>query len=186
MVFSGAASKTSVHNDDLSHTQILAECSSLGGALWEDRAFSAQGDRALYLPRGSTARYNGGQKIKWLRPNEMTGAGSSVDFIRDGAESGDVIQGELGDCYLLGAMSSIASAGLLKRLVRNDQEVAADLAKGFITFTLYTFGDWVEVSVDTLLPVGPVRIEPVAAPETTPHRLAARLVANPATHPSTA
>lgn len=153
MVFGGGAgARTVVHNDDMSHTQILAECASLNGQLWEDRVFTAQGDRALYLQRGSTASFNGGKKVKWLRPTEVKGSSTAIDFIRDGAEAGDVIQGELGDCYLLGAMSSIAPAGLLKRLVRSDPEVAGDLAKGFITFTLYKFGDWVEVSVDTLLP----------------------------------
>ena len=141
-----------VCNDDLGRAQILEECARLGGALWEDKVFTAQGDRCIYLPRGSVAQYNGGKKIRWLRPSEIKGSSADIAFIKDGTEAGDVTQGELGDCYLLGAMSAIAAKDQLKRLVRSDAEVASDLAKGFISFTLYSFGEWVEVSVDTLLP----------------------------------
>ena len=52
--------------------------------------------------------------MRWLRPHEVTGAdASSIDLIKDGLTAGDVVQGELGDCYLLGAMSSIAARNLL-------------------------------------------------------------------------
>ncbi|KAL1529927.1 hypothetical protein AB1Y20_000855 [Prymnesium parvum] len=150
MVF--GSGKRRAHNDDLTRAQVLEECARLAGAPWEDPVFSAQGDRALYLRRNSTARYNNGLKIKWLRPEEINGATADISFIKDGIEAADVIQGELGDCYLLGAMASIASKQQLKRLVRSDAEVASDLAKGFITFTLYKYGEWVEVTVDTLVP----------------------------------
>jgi len=66
------------------------------------------------------------------------------------------VQGELGDCYLLGAMSSIAAAGyqgergaLLKRLIKTG---SVELGLGFVTFEMYSFGEWVETTVDTLLP----------------------------------
>eukprot|EP00965_Chrysotila_dentata_P213303 6187551-Pleurochrysis_carterae.AAC.3 len=36
---------------------------------------------------------------------------SQLELIKDGVEAGDVQQGELGNCYLLGAMSAIAAAG---------------------------------------------------------------------------
>ena len=65
-------------------------------------------------------------------------------------------QGELGDCYLLGAMSSIAAAtikgesgALLKKLIKTG---SAELGLGFVTFEMYSFGEWVETTVDTLLP----------------------------------
>ena len=94
MVFGGSSGgKTPVHNDDLSHTQILAECAKLGGQMWEDRVFTAQGNRALYLPRGSTAQYSGGNKIKWLRPHEVNGVTQEIALTRDGTDAGDVIQG---------------------------------------------------------------------------------------------
>ena len=148
----GSASSLRVHNDDLPRRAILDECDRLNGSLWEDRVFAAQGDHCLYLP-GSKTRYAGGQKIKWLRPNEVAGAGGKpIELIKDGADAGDVIQGELGDCYLLGAMSSIAAKGMLSRLLWSEADVAGDLKRGFITFKLYKFGEWVQVSVDTLLP----------------------------------
>lgn len=40
--------------------------------------------------------------IVWKRPNEIA---PSPQLIVDGVESGDVIQGALGDCYFLGAIS---------------------------------------------------------------------------------
>ena len=118
--------------------------------------------QALYKPR-STTKYNGGEPIRWLRPTEMHGAdasGASTRLIRGGMDAGDVEQGELGDCYLLGAMSAIAAATddsgvqgeLFYKLLRNRDGADDDLKKGFCTFLLYKFGTWAEVTVDTLLP----------------------------------
>ena len=53
-------------------------------------------------------------------------------------------------------MSSIAAAthrgvpgALLKRLIKTG---SAELGLGFVTFEMYSFGEWVETTVDTLLP----------------------------------
>ena len=121
--------------------------------------------QALYKPRSTCPKYNHGEPIKWLRPNEIYGAdvtGAKTALISDGLEAGDVEQGELGDCYLLGAMSAIAAASddslvqgelFYKLLKAGDLEKAtADLRKGFCTFLLYKFGSWTEV----LMPPPPV------------------------------
>ena len=53
-------------------------------------------------------------------------------------------------------MSSIAAAAhkgergaLLKRLIKTG---SVELGLGFVTFEMYSFGEWVETTVDTLLP----------------------------------
>ena len=40
---------------------------------------------------------------------------------------------------------------------------AADLAKGFVTFNLHKYGEWVEVSVDTLIPCDAASRSPLSA-----------------------
>ena len=155
MVFGQPGETISVANGDLSQRQILEECARLGGGLWEDRRFPASDPRTLYGPDGQPAagKPYGGGSVRWLRPHELKGAESAqLAMVRGGAEAGDVLQGELGDCYLLGAMSSIASKGLLPKLFTTGVDPAECIPKGFVTFILYKFGEWVEVSVDTLLP----------------------------------
>jgi hypothetical protein len=155
------------------------------GALWEDRQFSGNAVRArtarcrqshlfinprhtdqcalpspqaLYKPRSICPKYNNGELIKWLRPTEVQGAdvtGAKMALVSDGLEAGDVEQGELGDCYLLGAMAAVATAyddsgvqgELLYKLLKqpDPDKATADLRRGFCTFTLYKFGVWTEV-----------------------------------------
>ena len=82
-------------------------------------------------------------------------------------------QGELGDCYLLGAMSSIAAAtikgesgALLKKLIKTG---SAELGLGFVTFEMYSFGEWVETTVDTLLPCDESGAHPGPNPNPNPN-----------------
>jgi hypothetical protein len=82
-------------------------------------------------------------------------SGAKMGLVSDGLEAGDVEQGELGDCYLLGAMAAVAAASddsgiqgeLLYKLLKqpNHDKATADLRRGFCTFTLYKFGVWTEV-----------------------------------------
>jgi hypothetical protein len=150
----GFGSDIRVAGNDLTHRQIKEECARLAGQLWEDRRFPAQDPRTLYGPDGlpSGKPYGGGGAVRWLRPHEVKGASKEgLGLVHDGADAGDVIQGELGDCYLLGAMSSIAAKGLLPKLLKEGDPMES-IRRGFMTFMLYKFGEWVEVSIDTLLP----------------------------------
>ena len=143
-----------------SYAEVLAEARRLGaGQLWEDRVFSHKGDACLYdrnKPASQRQVFNGGNKIKWCRARDVKGAEASrLKLIEGTAEAGEVEQGELGDCYLLGAMSSVANlkdesgASHIRKLLKSSD---ADLQLGFATFLLYKFGAWVEVTVDTWLP----------------------------------
>jgi len=145
----------------LTSKQVREQASrSPGGQLWVDPEFKEDGALYRRASAGGGApkiTFNGGRPIQWLRPHELKGASpGDIELVKDGVSSGDVIQGELGDCYLLGAMSSIAAAthrgvpgALLKRLIKTG---SAELALGFVTFEMYSFGEWVETTVDTLLP----------------------------------
>jgi len=155
--------KPRVANGDLSRDEVLKQCALLpAGALWEDKVFGHIGDKALYRsPRGIT--FNKGKPVRWLRPRDFCGGPERVALVKGGAEAGDVCQGELGDCYLLGAMSSIAAKGLVPHIRRSDEDVASDLAKGFVTFYLYKYGERVECTVDTLLPCDSASGKPIFA-----------------------
>ena len=141
--------------------EVREEVRRLGrGQRWEDRSFSARSDSCLFRPGGrSRPTYNDGRPINWRRPHELKGVDPArVDLVvgSDGASAGDVVQGELGDCYLLGAMSAIAAAVINQRhgalLLKRIKSGKAELDQGFVTFELYSFGEWVEVTVDTMLP----------------------------------
>lgn len=146
---------------DLTYEQIRADTQdNTLDKPYNDRTFTP--DNALYRPRSNTA-YNAAKPITWKRPHQLKGAdptGNKMALVKDGIEPGDVEQGELGDCYLLGAMASIAASGatgseygpLFKRLLRDPERTAENLRRGFCTFMLYKFGRWAEVTVDTLLP----------------------------------
>lgn len=152
----GSGDGTRALNGDLTQAQVLQECSRLPrGALWVDQRFSAENLTTLYMTGEPTAvdkPFNGGN-VRWLRPHEFSGVDpSQLALIVGGATAGDVIQGELGDCYLLGAMSSIAARDMLGKLIKPGVSPLECINKGFMTWQLYKFGEWVEVTVDTLLP----------------------------------
>ena len=74
-------------------------------------------------------------RVDWKRPNEFCG---NPQLFVDGVEEGDVIQGALGDCYFLGALSVVATRKeLLEPLV-----VAAHPEFGFYQFKLFKNGEW--------------------------------------------
>jgi len=78
----------------------------------------------------------------WLRPEEIVPDKNPV-FIDDGASSNDVKQGQIGDCWFIGALSVIATRNdLLRGSVGNiakkitdedfevDEEIAQHLSSG--------------------------------------------------------
>ncbi len=152
MGFAGKPSRSQLARQ--SSAAQISDQTSRSGQRWVDQDF--KDDAALY-GRTRSHNFNNGNPIKWLRPHELKDAkASEIELIKDGVGAGDVVQGELGDCYLLGAMSSIAAAahkgdtgGLLKKLIKSG---AAELDKGFVTFQLYSFGEWIDITVDTLVP----------------------------------
>jgi hypothetical protein len=87
-----------------------------------------------------------GKSVEWKRISDMI---DGFELFVDGVEAGDIQQGELGDCWFLGAMSVVATRDdLLYPLV-----VSAHKLLGFYQFKFYKNGQWRVVSVDDFVPV---------------------------------
>ncbi len=66
----------------------------------------------------------------------------------DGIAPGDIKQGELGDCWVLG---SIAALGVYPELLQN-LILKEDLDYGFCIFQFFKNGEWKRVIIDTCVP----------------------------------
>jgi len=117
---------------------------------WTDPDFKADGS-SLYKdpfhpPRGSIPP----DVIDWLRinSNEIAGCNAPVTFA-DGTSPGDVIQGQLGDCWFVSAMSVMAAH---EEYV--DRNFVSDInrAKGIYTFKFFKQGQWRYVHIDDKIP----------------------------------
>jgi len=87
--------------------------------------------------------------IVWLRPHEIC---QRPKFIAEGATRFDVEQGEVGDPWLLAAVSSLTlTPRFLDRVVPPDQNFEHGYC-GVFRFRFWHFGDWVEVLIDDRLP----------------------------------
>ncbi len=92
--------------------------------------------------------------IQWMRPQEMSTSKDGDDkpkvcLIEDGSEPGDVKQGDLGDCWFLGALCCLATRkDLLQNLFVYD-----GMEHGFVVFQFFKNGEWKKVFIDTRIPV---------------------------------
>ncbi|TPP66535.1 Calpain [Fasciola gigantica] len=91
------------------------------------------------------------EKIDWIRIKEIN---PQARFFVDGATRFDIVQGRLGDCWLLAAISSICQYPvLLHQVVPRDQDPQTPDYVGIFRARFWHFGHWVEVLVDDRLPV---------------------------------
>lgn len=117
------------------YENIKQQCLSRG-ALYEDRLFS---------PR-STRQGN----YVWLRPYEIS---KNPKFFSDGVSRFDVVQGELGDCWLVAAVANLTlNQKLYSIVVPADQSFERGSYCGIFRFRFWRFGKWVEVVIDDRLP----------------------------------
>eukprot|EP00092_Neocalanus_flemingeri_P015176 GFUD01016393.1.p1 GENE.GFUD01016393.1~~GFUD01016393.1.p1 ORF type:complete len:558 (+),score=172.85 GFUD01016393.1:52-1725(+) len=87
--------------------------------------------------------------IEWRRPGQLC---QHPRMVVDGVDRFDINQGELGDCWLLAAMSSMAmDKDLLYQVMPKDQSFDEDYV-GMFKFRFWQYGEWVEVVVDDYLP----------------------------------
>ncbi|XP_076318532.1 calpain-B-like [Tachypleus tridentatus] len=87
--------------------------------------------------------------FKWKRPHELT---EKPKLFHEGATRFDVVQGELGDCWLLAAMANLTlNQALFYRVVPDDQGFEINYA-GIFHFRFWQYGRWVDVVVDDRLP----------------------------------
>jgi calpain, invertebrate len=118
-------------------------------ALFGDSEFPAN-DESLYKDIANPPKYaEDTPEVEWKRPHEI--APDEAMLIKDGVAPGDVKQGVLGDCWLLGAFLILSTHGdLLQNLIVYD-----GLEYGFAVFQFFKNGRWQYVIVDTRIPYNP-------------------------------
>uniref|UniRef100_A0A7E4VCX7 Calpain catalytic domain-containing protein n=1 Tax=Panagrellus redivivus TaxID=6233 RepID=A0A7E4VCX7_PANRE len=110
--------------------------------LYEDPEFPAT-DSSLYFSRRPPKR------VKWLRPGEIV---REPQLISEGHSRFDVIQGELGDCWLMAAAANLTLRDeLFYRVVPPDQSFTDNYC-GIFHFQFWQYGRWVDVVIDDRLP----------------------------------
>jgi len=89
-----------------------------------------------------------------MRPHEICQRYKlQPEFFVQGGSRFDLIQGEMGDCWVIAAASSVSnSQSLLERLVPPGQSFRKDWYSGLFRFRFWRYGSWVEVTVDDRLP----------------------------------
>ncbi|KAM8881577.1 calpain-5 [Synchiropus picturatus] len=119
------------------------------GALFKDPLFPPTAQSLFYKsvpPPGLT----------WKRPKEIC---KDPRLFIDGISTRDLHQGSLGNCWMVAAISCLASEpSLWKKVIpdHTDQEwnpKRPDLYAGIFHFRFWRFGRWVDVVVDDRLPV---------------------------------
>lgn len=125
------------------------------GQPWTDPEFPAD-DSSLYMdpmapPEDATP------VVEWRRPEEIYQGEGKPMMMKDGLSPGDVKQGALGDCWLLGSFLCLATnPELLQNLIYYD-----GIASGFAVFRFFKNGEWKFVFIDTLIPYSPTQKTPL-------------------------
>ncbi|XP_056297841.1 calpain-12 [Pseudoliparis swirei] len=87
--------------------------------------------------------------IKWKRPKEIS---ENALFVEGTTGTTDICQGQLGDCWLLAALSCLTMhPTLFVKVVPPHQSLSKPYA-GIFHFRFWQYGEWVEVVVDDRLP----------------------------------
>uniref|UniRef100_A0A8C6WW02 Si:dkey-19b23.13 n=1 Tax=Neogobius melanostomus TaxID=47308 RepID=A0A8C6WW02_9GOBI len=119
------------------------------GALFKDPLFPASA-QSLFFKREPPPG------LSWRRPREIC---KDPRLFVDGISTRDLHQGSLGNCWMVAAISCLASEpSLWKKVIPDhvDQEwnpKRLDLYAGIFHFRFWRFGRWVDVVVDDRLPV---------------------------------
>ena len=115
-------------------------------AMFEDPEFKPEA-KSLYMNGEPPADAD---EVQWLRPSEIAGTvKAEIQLFKDGVEAGDVVQGALADCWILSALSILATHPLyMHRLF-----VSTEYAKqGLYVLRFYKNGRWMLVIVDDRIP----------------------------------
>ncbi|XP_074844508.1 calpain-13 [Carettochelys insculpta] len=88
-------------------------------------------------------------RIQWKRPTMIE---RDPHLIMDGVSRFDIVQGEIGDCWVLAALGSLTlQRQFLENVLPKDQGFQHNYA-GIFHFRFWHFGDWVDVVIDDRLP----------------------------------
>ncbi|KAG5272178.1 hypothetical protein AALO_G00162500 [Alosa alosa] len=89
-------------------------------------------------------------KVTWLRPKEIC---DNAVFVEGTIGTTDICQGQLGNCWLLAALSCLTMhPELFVKVVSSEQSLTEGYV-GIFYFHFWQYGEWVEVVVDDRLPV---------------------------------
>jgi calpain len=106
------------------------------------------------FPANDSSYYLSGMKreiaLEWVRPSALA---KKPLFISEGAQRFDVIQGSLGNCWLLAAVANLTlNQKLFERVVPKDQTCDGPQYAGIFHFRFWQYGRWIEVVIDDRLP----------------------------------
>jgi hypothetical protein len=148
--------KRHVHVHDIQATMV--DIASLVGGFngpFEDPDFPPN-EHSLYVDPDEPMPAFSGRQIVWKRPEEL--AQNPQLFVDDeseegdGAEANDIIQGSLGDCFLLSAAAILTSArghDLIRKLFINHGKY---FARGLLSIRFFKQGRWMDIAIDTRIP----------------------------------
>ncbi|KAK1158314.1 calpain-A-like [Acipenser oxyrinchus oxyrinchus] len=124
------------------YQEVLSELQT--GELWKDPDFPP-------APASLTYEEVPPPAIQWLRASQLHPAAC---FMEDGVSKGDIIQGELGDCWFWASVATILhSRRLIEKVIPPGQTISErEIYTGLFRFRFWQFGSWVEVLVDDFLP----------------------------------
>ncbi|XP_053916847.1 calpain-13 isoform X2 [Cuculus canorus] len=131
-----------LNNQDFS--RLRAQCLSQG-LLFEDATFPAHVSSIgpNLLPEDKL------RQIQWKRPTELQ---RNPYLVVDGVSRFDIMQGEIGDCWMLAALGSLTlQKQFLENVLPKGQGFQDDYA-GIFHFRFWQCGDWVDVVIDDRLP----------------------------------
>ncbi|XP_071377523.1 calpain-12 [Centroberyx affinis] len=115
------------------------------GLLFSDPNFAAE-QKSIGMPEDPDPN----KAIKWLRPKEIS---KNAVFVEGTTGTTDICQGQLGNCWLLAALSCLTMhPKLFVKVVPPKQSLSESYA-GIFHFRFWQYGEWVEVVVDDRLPV---------------------------------
>lgn len=137
--------------------------------------------------------------VEWIHPEKFCTANEKPQFVDNGAGSNDCIQGELGDCWLISAMSVLVTRDELlvggrsgmeyKSDMIVDKEIATLLSngvyppifhrfrnRGIYVIRLFKNFKWIYVVIDDRIPVNKTTLKPVFGHCTSLHELWVALI----------
>ncbi|XP_041653613.1 calpain-12 [Cheilinus undulatus] len=123
---------------------LLEECLK-SGDLFVDPTFPAE-QKSIGMPEDPDPK----KAIKWQRPKEIS---ENAVFVEGTTGTTDICQGQLGNCWLLAALSCLTMhPTLFVKVVPPGQSLSKPYV-GIFHFRFWQYGEWVEVVVDDRLPV---------------------------------
>uniref|UniRef100_A0A3P8WJB3 Calpain 12 n=1 Tax=Cynoglossus semilaevis TaxID=244447 RepID=A0A3P8WJB3_CYNSE len=135
-----------IKSKDQDFLSLLEECLK-SGQLFSDPTFPAEQGSIGLTGLDPTRPDN---EIKWQRPKEIS---KNAVFVEGTTGTTDICQGQLGNCWLLAALSCLTMhPQLFVKVVPPDQSMSERYA-GIFRFRFWQYGEWVEVVVDDRLPV---------------------------------